>query len=116
MALGEADAAVIGHQRAVKEGRRRKAERAIEQNLTRRGGEQIGAAHYFGDPHGGVVHDNRQLIGGNVVMSPDDEIAEILSGNEALLSQVTVHEGNGLAVRDAETPVEFANDDLRLTI
>src|SRR5437867_11950240 len=100
MALGEPDAACVGHQGTVKEGGRGKAERAIEQKLPRGGCEQIGAADDFRDSHGGIVHHNRELIGGNIVVPPNDEIAEISSGNEVLLALATIHETNDLAVRD----------------
>ena len=49
-------------------------------------------------------------------MPPNDEIAEIPSGNEALLALVTVHKGNHFAVRDAETPIEFTIDGFGFAI
>ena|SRR6266542_1284643 len=116
MALGEPVAACIGHQGTVKEGGRGKAERVVKQKLARGGDKQIGSADNFGDSHGGIVHDNRQLIRGNVVVPPNDEIAEISSSHEALLAQVTIHEVNNFAVRDAETPTELTICDFGFAI
>ena len=52
-----------------------------------------------------VVRDNRELIRRNVVTPPDNEVAEVASGNVSLRSEMLVNECDLLAIRDAKTPV-----------
>ena len=56
------------------------------------------------------------MVSGNAIAAPDDEIAKIFSGDKFLLAQISVHEGNGFAVRNAETPAEFPISDFRFPI
>ena len=63
------------------------AQRAVEQNLPRRGLEQVGAAHHLGDAHGRVVGHAGQLVAGTPP-SPHHEIAKVFAGHEALRAQV----------------------------
>jgi hypothetical protein len=42
--------------------------------------QQVGAADHFRDLHGGVIDDYGELIGGDVVAAPDDEVSEIAAG------------------------------------
>ena len=86
-------------------GRRRKAEGADEEQLARGGLEQVGSANDFGDLHGGIIDDHGKLIGGDIVATPDDEVAEVLSHNVGLRPKVLIVEANGLAVGHTETPV-----------
>ena len=74
------------------ERRRRQTKRAIEQNLACGGEQQIRAANDFGDLHGGVIDDDGELISGNVVLTPDDKIAEVFSSNELLRPKMAVDE------------------------
>ena len=105
VALGEATAFAIGDQGAMKPCRIREAKRAVEQNLARGGLEQVCSADNFGDAHGCVVGDAGQLITRNAVAAPDDEVAEVFAGDEALVAQVEIIEFDGFAVRDAKAPV-----------
>jgi len=106
MALRQADTRLIGQQWAVKKVRRLEFKRAVEQELARGGSEQVCAAHNFGDSHGRIVHHARKLVCRNVIMPPDDKIAEVLPGDKLLRTELSVREGNGFAVGHAETPVE----------
>ena len=107
VAFGEAGAAFIQHQGAVKESRRGQTERAVEQELAGGGNEQVGTAHDFGDLHRGVIGDAGELVGGHVVVTPDNEIAEVASGDELLRAKIAVGEGDGFAIGNAEAPAEL---------
>ena len=52
-----------------------------------------------------VVGDDGKFVGGESVLTPDKEVAEVTSGDERLWALESVDEGEGLAVRDAEAPV-----------
>jgi len=65
----------------MKEPRRRKIERTIEKQLTKGRDAQIFPAHNFRDVHGGIINDDRKLIGRHIIASPDDEIAKVLPGD-----------------------------------
>ncbi len=75
-ALGEAAALGVEHQFTVEKGGRLEAEGFVKEKLAGGGTEEILAADNLGDAHGGVVHDDGKLVGGEGVMAPDDEIAE----------------------------------------
>ena len=64
--------------------RRGQLERAIEEQLPERRAKQVGAAHHLGDPLGGVIDHDGELVGRHVVLSPDDEIAKVEAGDGAL--------------------------------
>ena len=68
------------------------------------GPEQVRAAYNFRDPHGGVIHHDGKLVGGNIVATPEQEVGEVVPGDELLPSEMAIGEGNGLAVGNAETP------------
>ena len=75
-------AATIGadDERDVQKFWHRKSECVVEQQLSRRGRDQIIAANDFGHTLGGIVHDDGELIGGRARdprprRFPDDEIA-----------------------------------------
>ncbi len=105
VALGEAFAFVVGEQRAVVPGGWPKFERAIEQKLAGGGFEQVGSADDFGDAHSGIVDDAGELVGGHAVATPDEEVAEVVSGEELLRAEVLIVERDGFAVGNAEAPV-----------
>ncbi len=88
--------------------RRRNAERLREQELARGGAQQVASAHHLGDAHRIVVGDDGELIGGNVITPPDDEVAEIIARCEVLLAEMQIAEGDGAALRHAEAPVVAA--------
>src|SRR2546426_711836 len=99
VAFGEANAGVVRHQGAMKKRRRWGLKRAIEQELARGGFEQIRAAHHFRDVHRSIVHDHGKLIGGNVIVPPDHEVAKIFPGDKLLRAEVAIVEGYGFAGR-----------------
>jgi len=84
VALGEASTFAIDDQTAVEPCRILKAERAVEQDLARGGLEQIRAADDFGDAHGCVIGDAGELVARDAITAHDDEVAEVLAGDEAL--------------------------------
>jgi len=77
MALGEAFAAVVEHQRAVVKRRGGMTQGTEQQQLTEGGFHEVGAAHDLGDAHGGVVDDSGELVAGHIILPPDEEVAEI---------------------------------------
>ena len=105
MALGETAARRVANEGAVIKRGRREAEGAVEEELTEGGLEEVFAADYFGDGHGCVVDDDSELIGGDVVFAPDDEIAEVAAGDGAQVPCPSVRKMDLLAVVDAEAPV-----------
>ena len=92
MAFGKAGAGFISHEGTMVEGGRGQGKRTEEQELAGGGEQEVRAANDFGDLHGGIVHDDGELIRGNVVMTPDDEIAEVFAGDELLGAEISVGE------------------------
>src|SRR5690606_13670920 len=86
-------------------GRRGGAERANDEQLPEGGLDQIGAAHDFGDAEFDVVHGAGELVAGQAVLAPDEEVAEVASGYGASRAGGAVVEGDGLAVGHAKAPV-----------
>ena len=105
MALGEAHSVLIPHQFAVIVPGYRQAQGSIQQNLAGGGFQQVGAADDFSDLHGGIIDYYGQLIGGDIIFSPDDEVAEIFAGHQLLRTQVQINERNFFSIGDAKTPV-----------
>ncbi len=84
MAFGQAHAFLIGDKRAVIEIRLFQPERAVEQELPEGGAQQVRAAYDFGDANGGVIDDTGELVTGNIVFTPDKEVAEVAAGDSSL--------------------------------
>src|SRR5262245_39648717 len=82
-------------------------QRSIEKQLTSSRFEQVFATDHFCDSHCGIINNDRQLIGGNIVMPPNNEIAKVLAGDELPKTIVTIKEGNRLAIWHTEAPVAF---------
>lgn len=116
MAFSEADSGFVGHQGAMIESWRSQGKRPVEQELASGGEQEVGTANHFGDLHGGIVRDDGELISGNVIVTPDDKIAEIFSGDELLRTEMAIGESHGQAVRNAEAPGAFFILDLRFLI
>src|SRR6185503_14547866 len=107
MPFGEADRAIVGHERTVIIFWDSFAERAEKQNLPEGGFDQIGAAHDFGDLHRRIIHGAGELVTGDVVFSPHEEVAEIAAGGGALWAETTVVENDFfLGVGHAKPPVD----------
>lgn len=106
MALGEAAAVVVDDELAVEPCGDGIAKGAVEEDLAGGGFEEVGAANDFSDAHGVVVDDTGELVAGNAVAPPDDEVAEVDSSGKALRAEVFIMKGDDLAGRDAEAPVE----------
>ena len=71
----------------------------LQQDLARRGIEQVGTTHDLGDALRGIVHDHRQLVGPQPVGAAQHEIANF--GIDTLLDMAAdrVIEGNQAAIR-----------------
>jgi hypothetical protein len=80
-------------------------EGSLEKDLAGGGTEQVCSSNYFRDPHGGIIHSDSHLISGNIVASPNDEVAEIASGNKFLGSEMKIVKPDGFAIRNMEAPV-----------
>ena len=107
VALGQAAAVRVRHQPAVEPIRSCESQRAVEQNLPRRGLEQVFAAHHFGDFHGGVVGHAGKLITRAALAPPHHEIAKIYAGHKALRTEISIHKLNRFAVGNTEAPIEI---------
>jgi len=55
-----------------------------------------------------VVGDDGEFVGRKSVLTPDEEVAEVTSGDERLRALERVDERDGFAIRDAEAPVRRA--------
>ncbi len=106
MAFGQSLTILVDDQRTVIPGRLRQRKRATNQDLACRRLKQVGAADHFGDRHRGIVDGDGELVGGHSIFTPDEEVAEVFSGNEALRTEVFVMKFDDLAVGDAEAPVD----------
>ena len=104
ISFGEPDTSCIGQKRTVKKRRCGELQGGIEEELAKRGGDQIRAAHHLGDLHSGVIHRARELIARQVVFSPNEEVSEIDAGNLLLRTEAAVREADCLPVRNAKTP------------
>lgn len=114
MALGKTAALFVDHKFAVKPLRVLITQSAIQQNLACGRFKQVGAADHLGDVHCGIVGDTSQLIARSSVPSPNEEIAEVHSGDESLRTEVKINKFNGFSVRHAKTPVAVAGLVIRI--
>src|ERR1700722_3622041 len=85
--------------------RRLRSQSAIEQQLPRGREQQILSADHFADAHGRVVQHHGQLIRRHVVVSPDQEIAEVSSRDKSLRAAAAVFKLEHLIVCHEKTPV-----------
>ena len=105
VAFGQANAVLIGQQRAVKEGWSGQAESTVEEQLPSGGPEQVLPPNHLGDVHGRIIHHHGQLVRRQVIVTPDHEISEVSPGAKPLSSAAAVLEGDHFAVRNPEPPV-----------
>ncbi len=105
MALGEPHTCLVPNQVAVIILRRGQAQRPKQKNLSRRGLQQIGPAHHFGDLHCGIIDHDSHLICRNIISPPHDEIAKIFSRDHQLLPEMQIAKTNLLPVGHAKPPV-----------
>jgi hypothetical protein len=106
MPLGQPNTGIVCDERTVIEPRRRQAQSSIQQQLARRGPQEIFSADDLTDSHLRIINHNCQLVGGHVIVPPDDEITEILPCYKLLLSATAIDERNDLAIGHAKTPVD----------
>ena len=85
--------------------RRGQLERAIEQQLPEGRAQQIGAAHHLGDALSSVIHGDGKLVGRDIVLSPDYEIAKVDAGDGVLSSGAVIEKLQRFTFRNAKTPV-----------
>ena len=74
----------------MKIGRRPDTQGLIDEQLPRRRRQQVLAAHDFGDAHRVIVHGDGQVVGWQVVISPDNKIAKVPAGDKALGAEAAV--------------------------
>ena len=91
----------------MEEGGRLQAKRSIEKKLARSGEEQVCAANHLSDLHCGIIEDHRELVAGNAVISPNDEVAEVAACDKALLAKKPIEELNGLTIRYPKAPIRI---------
>jgi hypothetical protein len=105
MPLGQADAVFIGYEIAVVKCGRGEIERAVKQQLSKRAADEISAAHNLRDFHDGIIHHARELVGGKVVFSPHEKVAEVFASDLALRTARDVAEGDRLTFGHPKSPV-----------
>ncbi len=105
VAFGEAASAFIEHERTMVVRGRRPGEGAVEQELARGAGDQIRAAHDFGDFHQRIIDRAGELVAGQVVFSPNEKVSEIDARDRALRTGGAIDEFDHLAIRNAKSPV-----------
>src|ERR1700730_2832778 len=110
VAFGEADSCGVGEQAGVEVRGGGEAEGALQEDLAGGGFQEVAAADDFGDAHGGVVDYAGELVAGDSVFTPDEEVAEVFAGGERLGAEGAVFGGYGLAVRDAEAVVGVGSE------
>ena|SRR5438477_5305482 len=86
---------------------RLQAERSIEKKLARGGEEQVCAANHLSNLHCGIIEDHRELVAGNAIVPPDDEIAKVASRDETLLAERAVPKRDYFAIRNAKAPIRI---------
>jgi hypothetical protein len=114
VALGQADAMLVGEERRVEVAGRGEVQRALEEDLAGGGFEEVAAADYFCDVGVGVIDHAGELVrresGVTWVVAkgftPDEEIAEVFAGYEGLWTEVFVFESDNGFVRNAKAVVD----------
>ncbi len=109
VAFGETLAGGVRDERAVIPQRRGETERAVEQELAGGGLDEVGTADNFRDAHGGIIDYNGELVSGNVVSTPDEEVSEIAASDESFAGR-SAGRGTGWIRRRAR---EIASSPLR---
>jgi hypothetical protein len=84
VALREANSLPIQHQRSMKKAGWSIAKCFIKKQLPGGGKEQIGSPDHLGNLHGGIVDGTGELVGREVIVAPEDEIAKIPPRDEFL--------------------------------
>lgn len=85
--------------------RRPEFERAVKKKLPESRAQQIRSGNHFGDFHLGVIDHDGELIGRNVVLSPDDKIAKLDFSYGSLRPGALIVKLQCFAFRNTETPV-----------
>src|SRR5262245_2929321 len=106
MSFRQAYASIIGNQRAMVELRRSQIQGLVKQELAGGGSEQIFTADNFGDGHGSIVHNYREWIGRQTVVTPNDEITKVLAGDEIVRPRAIINKRDGFAIRDLKAPID----------
>jgi len=74
--------------------------------LSRRGYEEVLSANDFSNLHGRIIDNHRKLIRRYVIVTPDDEIAEVFASDKLLRAIVAIVEGNLFSIGNAEAPIK----------
>lgn len=106
VALGEADAGLVEHERGVVVARGRRAEGAEDEELAERAFHEVGAADDLGNAKIGVVDGAGELVAGHAVFAPDEKVAEIAAGRRGLRAERGVVEGERFPIGHAQAPVD----------
>jgi hypothetical protein len=84
------------------------SEGSIEKNLASSRFQEILPPDNLSDLHGMIVGHDRQLIGRDIVTTPNDKISEIHSCGKRLFSLANIMKTNVFSVRNPEPPVYAA--------
>src|ERR1043166_7183064 len=104
MPFCQADILLIAQKWTMKVYGNRISQSADEQQLSCGALEQVCAADDFSDLHRGIVDNHGELIGGDIVATPEQEVGKVAPGDELLPPEITVFERNNFALRDFQAP------------
>jgi hypothetical protein len=65
-----------------------KAKCPLQQDLASGGAEKVGSADDFGDLHGGIINYDGELVSGNIISTPYEEVTEVAACRVALRAEM----------------------------
>lgn len=107
MAFGQTFATFVAHKWAMVIGGDMPIESAEKEKLAGGRDEQVLPADHLGDLHQMIIDHAGKLVTGQIVMTPDHEIAEIATSNIVLRAKGSIFKTNRFAIRNSETPTNF---------
>ena len=78
---------------------------AIEQQLACGRFQQVSPAHHLRNLHEVIIHYDGELVRGNIISAPNNEISEVPAGHIDLLSEMLVVECNLFRIRHSKPPI-----------
>ena len=105
VALRKPDSSLIAYKIAMIVVGNLAAESAEQEDLPRSRFQKVSPADDFRDLHRGVIDNDRQLVGRNIVTPPHDEVAEVAPGYKVLRPKMKIGERNFCTVWNPKSPV-----------
>jgi len=105
VAFGEAVAVFVADEFAVVILWRLRSKGAVEEQLPKSRAEQVGPSDDFSYSHFDVIDGAGELVAGEVVFSPNEEVANIAADSCGLWAKCVIDEAERFAVGCAESPI-----------